>query len=133
MNTRRELNVRWGETLDEIDRASALVSVWLLLKNDKIAGRITARTSQTKTGYYVVHTAFVLYASENYKLPIYGTETLRGIGFDLANSAISDILNDCREKLKEYYNVALNPVIWNVMNSWENDFKSAGFSVLQAL
>lgn len=130
---RRNNNNLWIETVDEFDRAAALVSVWLILKDNKVAGRITARARRSTKTYPAVHVAFIFYGAFTEGLPIYGHEKVTGLGFDLTNTAISDILNECREKLKEHCNIALNSVEWNVMNTWQKDFENAGYSVIRAL
>ena len=65
---KREHNDIWGRTLDEIDKAASLVSIFLIMQGNRIAGRITGRW--TKNG--VLHLAFIFYATNDYGLPIYG-------------------------------------------------------------
>lgn len=117
---RRNNNNLWYETSDEFDKASALVSVWLILKDNKTAGKITARACKATTGYPAVHVAFVIYAPFAEGKPIFGHEKVTGLGFDLTNTAISDILNECREKLKEHCNVALNILKKYLQNAVRN-------------
>ena len=48
----------WDKTLDELDRVANNVSILLLLKDNKLAGRITVRRTQNAT----VHIVFIIYA-----------------------------------------------------------------------
>lgn len=129
----RTLKSLWGKTLDEIDKAEALVSVWLFLKDGKIAGRITVRNTKTRDHYYLAHAAFIMYPAHDYGEHIYGTEKVKDLGFDITNTAIADVFNDCRKKLFDAYGIVLDRQEWNVMNTWMQSFKDAGYSVMQAL
>ena len=128
----------WEKTYAEIEKAAKEMWIWLIFNKDKnIVGRITARKAKE-----VVHVALIMYASlaENpdsvralTASPVHGYARMTGLGYDRVNSGIAEILNNNREALLEYYGVALNPVGWDVMNTWERDFTSSGYWVVQAL
>lgn len=119
----------WRKTLTEIHKAADSVSVLLIMRGNMIAGRITARMSKRN----VLHVAFILYAINDYGWPIFGYKALGGYGYNKQNTRIAQILNECRDKLKEGYGIELCPTEWNVPNSWRKDFEAAGFSIVQAL
>ena len=122
----------WLKTLREFDNAARMLTVWLIMKDGVIKGRITARWHKTRT-YPIVHVAFIMYATENYSKAVFGYEKVQGLGFDMTNTGIANILNECRDELKEYCGVELNKVGWDIINTWRRDFENAGYSVLQAI
>ena len=125
-------NGQWPKTIGELEKVERLVSVWLIMKDGIIKGRITARWTKTRT-YPAVHLAFIMYVTEDYVSPIFDCEKVRGWGFDMAGFGIANILNECRETLKENYNIELSAVGENVANTWKRDFENAGFTILQAI
>ncbi len=122
----------WFKTRNELEKAEALLTVWLIMKDGNIKGRITARWTKTRT-MPIMRVAFILYASEEYGMPIYGYDKIQGFGFDMTNTGVANILNECREPLSEHYGVELDPTGWNVINNWKNSFEDAGFTIIQAI
>ena len=122
----------WQKTVNELDKAANLLTVWLIMKDGELKGRITSRWIKTRT-MPIARVAFIFYASKEYGMPIYGYEKIQGLGFDMTNTGIASILNECREPLKEHYGVDLDPAEWRIMNNWQNSFKNAGFSLIQAI
>lgn len=119
----------WDKTLDELDKVAASLHVYLLMKDDRVAGRITARATKNAK-----HVAFVIYASNDYRHPVYGYRRMTGWGYDKVNTGITEILADNKEQLLEGYNVKFTSIAdWDIMNTWQKDFEAAGFSVIQAL
>ncbi len=120
-----EIKTTWDRTLDELDRVANSICVLLLLKDNKLAGRITARRTQNAT----VHVAFIIYSLAGYDKPIYGYKRMTGFGYDKVNSGIAEILQDNKQLLLEAYGVKVS----GDENTWRNDFTSAGFTVMQAI
>ena len=116
-------------TLDELHKAEDLLSVWLILKDGDIAGRITSRSG--KQG--VVHVALIFYGKATGGDPIYGYERMTGHGYPKTNAGIADILVENKQKLAEAFNLTIDAPEWIVMNTWQRDLENCGFKVLQAL
>ena len=124
----------WDKTLGELDRVRRDVSAFLLLRNNKGAGLITARWVKGEgTSFPSVHIALIIYASMEYGLPIFEHTVVKGCGFPMLNTGIACILSKCRQKLKSAYGVILNPVDCDLLNTWRSDFEASGFTVFQAL
>ena len=115
---------------DEFGKAEGLLSVWVLIKDGDIAGRILAR----RTAKGVVHVSLIFYGKcTGNGEPIYGYQRMTGYGYDKTNSGIADILAENRQKLFEAFNLTLAASEWNIMNTWERDLENCGFQVIQAL
>ena len=131
-------NKSWEKTYAEIEKAAKGMWIWLIFNKDKqIVGRITARKTKE-----VVHVALVMYTSyaknpDSVRAltgsPVHGYARMTGHGYDRVNSGIAEILNENRDALLEHYGVDLNPVEWDVMNTWGRDFTNSGYWVVQAL
>ena len=122
----------WIRTRNEIEKVEAILSVWLIMKDGQIKGRITARWTKTRT-MPIMRVTFIFYATNEYGMPIYGYEKVQGFGFDMTNTGIANILLECRKPLKEHYGVELDTFGWKIMNNWKHSFESAGFTIIQAI
>ncbi len=118
------------KTLHELQKVEDLLSVWVILKDGEIAGRITARSG--KQG--VVHVALVFYGKTTHnEQPIYGYRRMTGFGYNKVNSGIADILVENKQKLSEAFDLTLDEQEWQVMNTWKRDLENCGFQVIQAI
>ena len=115
---------------DEFGKAEGLLSVWVLIKDGDIAGRILAR----RTAKGVVHVSLIFYGKYTTNgEPILGYQRMTGYGYPKTNCGIADILAENRQKLFEAFNLTLAASEWNIMNTWERDLENCGFQVIQAL
>ena len=121
--TKEELRV-----VTEFDRARSL-SVFVILKNGDICGRLTARhIKKTATS----HIAFMIYGHVNNGKPIAGYERVTGLGFNREDFGIDHLFQRLQERL--YLELGID-LTGNVMlvDHWKEDFQRAGFQVIQAL
>ena len=122
----------WDKTLDELDKVAANLWVFALMKNSKLAGRITAR--RTKSAVNVAVNIYGFAGNKANTREIIGFVRMTGGGYDRVNSGIAEILADNKERLLEDYNVKFSAVAnWDIMNTWQKDFTKAGFSVIQVI
>lgn len=121
----------WAQVTDELEICTKLLAVWIILKEGKVAGRVTARYSKTGATTYVTFQMFgwVSGNGEN----VYGHERMTGYGYNRTRCGIGDILSENREKLKECYGIELDAQGWNIQNTWEKDIEKAGYKVIQAI
>lgn len=120
------------KAVNEFDALSQFLSVWVILKAGEICGKITAHHSKS---YLTARIALILYgkASNDGSL-ISGFECLTGRrDVDKSAMGIANILTANREKLKSAFGVQLSDNDWNIFNTWERDFKAAGFDVARVL
>ena len=120
------------KALDEIYKASQTVSVWLIMKEQKLSGRITLRWTKAKSGY-VAHIAFFMYAVESNLVPIGANTNMYGYGYDKFSFGIGEILAKLKPLLAKYYGVKFDCLDWDIMNKWQSSFKDAGYEIIQAL
>ena len=120
------------KALLEIEKTSKTVSVWLILKNDKLRGRITLRWTKAKSGY-VAHIAFFMYAVESKLVPIGTNTNMYGYGYDKFSFGIGEIFAKLKPLLAKYYGIKFNCLDWDIMNKWQSSFKDAGYEIIQAL
>ena len=112
---------------DEFEKAADLVTVWLILKNGEIAGRITARSGRNN----ILHLAFSLYAKEFGQNGIFGYRRMTGMGYPKIDEGVADILCQNAARLRKEYHVSLHS--WSLPDCWRRDFENRGYSVLRAL
>lgn len=112
--------------LDEFAKVDCKVVVWLLVKDGKIAGKITAREGGRDTS----HVAFVLF-NDGLKPAVYGYRRMTGAGYPRISSGIADILRANRKELQEH-GVFIRDH-WDLMNTWEKDLQDSGFLVLSTI
>ena len=112
--------------LDEFAKVDCKVVVWLLVKDGKIAGKITAREGRRDTS----HIAFVLF-SDGLKPAVYGYRRMTGAGYPRVSSGIAEILRANIKELREH-NMFLNDN-WDLMNTWKKDIQDSGFLVLSTI
>lgn len=121
-----------SKALDEMYKASQAVSVWLILKEQKLRGRITLRWTKAKSGY-VAHIAFFMYAVESKLVPIGANTNMYGYGYDKFSFGIGEIFAKLKPLLEKYYGVKFDCLDWDIMNKWQSSFKDAGYEIIQAL
>lgn len=121
----------WTQVTDELETCAKLLAVWIILKEGKMAGRLTARYSKTGATTFVTFQMFgwVSGNGEN----VYGHARMTGYGYDRTRCGIGEILSENREKLKECYEIELDGQDWNIQNTWEKDIEKAGYNVVRAI
>ena len=112
---------------DEFEKAANLLTVWLILKNGEIVGRITARSGRNN----ILHLAFSLYAKEFGQNGIFGYRRMTGMGYPKIDEGVADILCQNAARLRKEYDISLHS--WNLPVCWLRDFEARGYSVLRAL
>ena len=112
---------------DEFEKAANLLTVWLILKNGEIVGRITARSGRNN----ILHLAFSLYAKEFGQNGIFGYRRMTGMGYPNIDEGVADILCQNAARLRKEYHVSLHS--WSLPDCWRRDFENRGYSVLRAL
>ena len=112
-------------TCEELDKVSQLSSVYVLMKDGEIRGRITLRYTKNAT-----HVAFLMYRNGEHE-PICGYQHVTGWGFDRGAYGIGNVLVENKTALQAH-GVKLDEGSWQVAFSWQNSFKNAGFLVIQA-
>ncbi len=120
------------KALDEMYKVSQTVSVWLILKDHQLRGRITLRWTKAKSGY-VAHIAFFMYAVESKLVPIGANTNMYGYGYDKFSFGIGEIFAKLKPLLAKYYGIKFNCLDWDIMNKWQSSFKDAGYEIIQAL
>ena len=120
------------KTLLEIEKTSKAVSVWIILKDHQLRGRITLRWTKAKSGY-VAHIAFFMYAVESKLVPIGAKTNMYGYGYDKFSFGIGEIFAKLKPLLEKYYGVKFDCLDWDIMNKWQSSFKDAGYEIIQAL
>ena len=120
------------KALEEIEKASRIASVWLILKEQKLRGRITLRWTKAKSGR-IAHIAFFMYAVEDKLVPIGAKTNMYGYGYDKFSFGIGEILAKLKPLLAKYYGIKFNCLDWDIMNKWQSSFKDAGYEIIQAL
>ena len=119
------------KVLREFDVVSDLFALWVILKAGNICGKIITRYSKSTL---TARTALILFDTTSADgLPLYGFERLTGYGFDKTRAAIANILTANRERLNSAFGVQLSDPDWNIINTWERDFKASGFDVIRVL
>lgn len=112
---------------DEFEKAADLLTVWLILKNGEIVGRITARSGKNN----ILYLAFSLYAKEFGQNGIFGYRRMTGMGYPKINEGVTDILRENKERLTREYSLPL--YCWSNPDWWIQAFENHGYSVLRAL
>lgn len=119
------------KAVNEFDTLSQILSVWVILKAGEICGKITARHSKS---HLTARVALMLYGkASNDGSHISGFERLTGWGFDKSAMGIANILTANRDKLKSAFGIQLSDPDWNIINTWERDFKASGFDMARVL
>ena len=125
-------------TKKELERASKLLEVYAILKDGKLAGRITAR--KTKSG--AVHVAFYMYSMYATKgvngQPVYGYMQMTGSDYNKVSAGIAANLAGNKKELLESYNVDISKyededARWSIEATWMHTFADAGFIVIKVL
>ncbi|MBR1437160.1 MAG: hypothetical protein IJ587_01360 [Synergistaceae bacterium] len=120
------------QALEEMEKASRVASVWLILKEQKLGGRITLRWTKAKSGR-IAHIAFFMYSVEDKLVPIGAKTTMYGYGYDKFSFGIGEILAELKPLLVKYYGIKFDCLDWDIMNKWQSSFKEAGYEIIQAL
>lgn len=123
----------WKRVLDELETCVKLLAVWVILKDGKMCGRITARHSKSGGTTYVVLQLFGWVAKNDNLGVVFGHERMCGWGYNRTYMGIAEILNTNREKLKEEYGIELKGEDWQIQNTWQKDFEAAGYKVISAI
>ena len=122
----------WNKTLDELDKIAPNLWIFAVMKDGKLAGRITARRTQS-----AVNVAVNIYGFAGNKAntrEVFGFVRMTGGGYDRVNSGIAEIFAGNKERLRDDYGVNFSATAdWDIMNTWQKDFNSAGFSVVQII
>ncbi len=122
----------WDKMLDEFDKVAASLWVYILMKDGRLAGRITAR--KTKSAVNVALVIYGLAGNKTNTREISGFARMTGGGYDRVNSGIAEILTENKERLYEDYDVSFSSTAdWDIMNTWEKDFTRAGFHIVHAI
>lgn len=112
--------------LNEFAKVNSKVWIWLLVKDGKVAGKITAREGRGNTS----HVAFALF-DDGVKPAVYGYRRMTGTGHPRIACGIADILRVKKKELLEH-RVFLR-ADWELMKTWKTDFKDSGFLVLSTM
>ena len=120
------------KALLEMEKASRQVSVWLIMKDKQIRGRVTLRWTKAKSGN-VAHIAFFMYSVESHLVPIGANINMYGYGYDKFSFGIGEILCKLKPFLEKYYGVVFKCLDWDIMNKWQSAFTDAGYEVIEAL
>ena len=117
------------KVFEQIEKAQAVTSVFAILKDGDLCGRLVTRNS-AKTG--TTHVAFIIYPLVNNNEEIASYERVTGWGFNRQDFGIHYVLKKVQEKLKISLGVDLtgNPMF---NDRWIQDFQRAGLLVIQAL
>ena len=120
----------------ELAKASKLLTVFAIIKDGNLAGRITAR--RTKSGaVHVVLFMYPTFANERSKRhALYGYKQMTGSGYDKISAGIAEVLAGNQRELLESYNVNIDShkdKLWSIGAAWMLCFADAGFAVIQVL
>ena len=119
------------KAINEFNALSEFLAVWIILKAGEICGKITARYSKS---HLTTRVALLLFGkASNDGSYISGLERISGYGFDKSAAGIANILTANRERLKSAFGVELSAPDWNIINTWERDFKAGGYDVARVL
>ena len=116
------------KTSREFEIVERRVSAWLICKDGKQRGKITARHTKKAT---II--AFLFYATNEYGFHIEGYEVMTGWGYDRTNAGIGHILWELKDTLKEAYGITFNCLDWDMLNRWERELKRNGYDVVRVL
>ena len=117
------------KALDEILNISDSLSVFVILRDGQIKGRITSRYMKSGS----VHVAFFMYSNNKQNIAVSGYRRMDGYGYDKLGTALADIFADNKQVLHDVHGISFGSPDWNIMNTWQKDFEAAGFQVIQAL
>ena len=117
-----------SNTRKEFEIAERLVSVWLINKDGQKRGKITARYTKKAT---II--AFIMYATNDYGLPIEGYEVMTGWGYDRTNAGIGYVIRELRDKLKEAYGITFECLDWEMLGRWQHEPERNGYEVVRAI
>lgn len=111
------------QAFEEITKISNKISVYLLLKDGNLKGRITARYTQSA----VMHVAFVMYGEQ----AITGYAREGGFGYDKFAAGIRKILIKTKPQL-EKRGIKFSPHA-DLFDKWQEEFRRNGYEVMQAI
>ena len=124
---------KWTQVLDELDECGKLMALWVIVKDDKMAGRITARYSKSGGTVYVTFQLFGWVIEGGKGIGVYGHERMTGCGYNRTETGIAEILGQNRERLKEEYGIELTDTGGVLSDEWRKDFKAGGYEVIRVL
>ena len=116
-------------TLKEIDRIRTEAGVFAILKDGELCGRLTVR-NKPKAG--ITHIAFFMYPYINHDEEIAAYERVTGWGFNRQDFGIHYVLKKVQDELKNSLGIEFTSQ-GMLCDHWQDDFKRAGFLVIQAL
>ena len=117
-----------SNTRKEFEIVERKVAVWLINKDGQKRGKITARYTKKAT---II--AFILYATNDYILPIEGYEVMTGWGYDRTNAGIGYVLWELRDKLREAYGITFECLDWQMLGRWQYELERNGYEVVRVL
>lgn len=120
------------KAIQEIEKAQRNMSVFIIMKDGHVQGKITARHNK----YHMVsHVAIVLYGNN---IPsghsFAASTTVKGCGFNREDYGINEILSENADTLKEYYGLKIPADGASLMrDNWGKIFCDAGYQFITAL
>ena len=120
------------KTFEEIQKAERNMSVFLVMKDNYVQGKITARHNK----YHMVsHVAFVMFGNS---IPLgksfAASTTVKGYGFNREDYGINEILSENADALREYYGLDFPADSSTLMrDNWAEIFSNAGYQLIRAL
>ena len=117
------------KVFEQIEKAQAVTSVFAILKDGDLCGRLVTRNS-AKTG--TTHVAFIIYPLVNNNEEIASYERVTGWGFNRQDFGIHYVLKKVQDELKNFWGIEFTSQ-GMLCDHWQDDFKRAGFLVIQAL
>ena len=110
------------------------LSLWLILRDGKQIGLITARHTHKAT---IVTIRFQNMADKHTaERPIVGVEAyevMTGAGYDRTNEGIASLLLENRLKLHSNYDIVFTCPDIYMINRWEHEIRNSGCEVLRVL
>lgn len=123
----------WVRVMDELETCVSIMAVWVILKGEKVAGRVIARYSKGGSTTFVIFQLFGWATLDGNGDKVCGYKRMTGYGYDRTRAGIGEILSENRERLKSDYGIELDTQGWNIQNTWQESIKAAGFNIIQAI
>ena len=117
-----------SKTRKEFEIVERKVALWLINKDGQRRGKITARYTKKAT---II--AFIMYATNDYGLPIEGYEVMTGWGYDRTDAGIGYVLWELHNKLKEAYGITFECLYWEMLGRWQHELERNGYEVVSAI
>lgn len=117
------------KVFEQIEKAQAVTSVFAILKDGELCGKLVTRNN-AKTG--TTHVAFIIYPFVTNGDEIVAYERVTGWGFNRKDFGIDYALKKIQDELKNALGIEFTAKVM-YCDTWKEDFKRAGFQVIQAL